>query len=40
MDHEIRMIEKYYLENDPKDFLNSINRMGRKDVKEIVKIYS
>ena len=40
MDHEIRMIEKYYIENDPKDLLNRVSRMGPKDLKEIVKIYS
>ena len=38
MDSEIRKIEKYFIENkNPKDLINNIKAMNRKELIEIVK---
>ncbi len=37
MDYELRKIEKYFLENkEPKDFHTNLEKMGPKELREIV----
>jgi len=38
MDHEIRKIEKFYLEKDPMELLSNIKSITPKDLNEIVNI--
>jgi hypothetical protein len=38
MDHEIRKIEKFYLEKDPMELLSNIKSIKPKDLNEIVNI--